>query len=192
MTTIVNLSPLRQVSMVRPVVHKTLQAKMQAAREKSRHHYSKGDILQRRKDLRTCIKKRDKEQEAITKEISRAVKKLHGCDDDESEPDDDSTDDESDTLSDLPSCLLAIKNAKDDMLKLIGADPCEFVKGELTKYVESIPDDCKTRGDISIIENSVAEIEKLLKHVLSLHKTRFSIPAESHLSGTLQTQSHDS
>ncbi|KAG1827958.1 hypothetical protein EV424DRAFT_1345110 [Suillus variegatus] len=119
-----------------------------------------------RKEPMPLFQKRDKEQEAITKEISRAVKKLHGCDDDESEPDDDSTDDESDTLSDLPSCLLAIKNAKDDMLKLIGADPCEFVKGELTKYVESIPDDCKTRGDISIIENSVAEIEKLLKHVI--------------------------
>ncbi|KAG1858007.1 hypothetical protein DFJ58DRAFT_840482 [Suillus subalutaceus] len=144
---------------------------MEAAREKSQRHYAKhrDDILQRRKDLRTCIKKRDNEAEVLSKEILRAVKKaLHGCDDDESEPDtDDSSDnDEIDTLSDLPSCLLAIKNAKDNMLKLIGADPCEFAKDELTKYVKSIPDDCKTKGDVSIIANSVAEIEKLLKRVI--------------------------
>ncbi|KAG1873832.1 hypothetical protein F4604DRAFT_1925409 [Suillus subluteus] len=156
--------------MARPVVHKTLQAKMEAAREKHRRYYAKGDILQRRKDLHTCIKKCDKEADALSKEIARAVKKaLHGCDDDdESEPDtdDSSDDDEIDTLSDLPSCLLAIKHAKDDMLKLIGADPCEFAEGELAKFVESIPDDRTTKGDISIIANSIAEIEKLLKRVI--------------------------
>ncbi|KAG1886582.1 hypothetical protein F4604DRAFT_1917394 [Suillus subluteus] len=128
---------------------------MEAAREKSRHHYAKhrGDILQRRKNLRTCINKRDKEAEALSKEISRAVKKaLHECDDNESELDTDesSDNDKIDTLSDLPSCLLTIKNAKDDMLKLIGADPY----------------DCKTKGDVSIIANSVAKIEKLLKRVI--------------------------
>ncbi|KAG1844381.1 hypothetical protein F4604DRAFT_1937590 [Suillus subluteus] len=116
-----------------------------------------------------CINKCDKEAEALSKEISRAVKKaLHECDDNESELDTDesSDNDEIDTLSDLPSCLLATKNAKDDMLKLIGADPCEFAKDELSKYVKSIPDDCKTKGDVSIIANSVAKIEKLLKRVI--------------------------
>ncbi|KAG1759999.1 hypothetical protein EDD22DRAFT_955377 [Suillus occidentalis] len=151
--------------MARPVIHKTLQARMEAAREKSRCHYAKHkeDILQRWKNLHTCINKHDKEAEVLSKEISRAVKKaLHEGDDEESEPDTDesSDDDEIDTLS---SKLLAIKNTKDDMLKLIGADPCEFAKDELSKYVKSIPDDCKTKGDVSIIANLVAKIEKLLK-----------------------------
>ncbi|KAG1734229.1 uncharacterized protein EDB91DRAFT_1084137 [Suillus paluster] len=106
-----------------------------------------------------CIKKCDKEADALSKEIARAVKKaLHGCDDDdesELDTDDSSDDDEIDTLSDLPSCLLAIKHAKDDMLKLIGADPCKFAE-----------DDRTTKGDISIIANSIAEIKKLLKRVI--------------------------
>lgn len=68
--------------------------------------------------------------------------------------------------SNLPACLLAIKVAKDDMLTLIGADPCEFAKGKLGEYVKSIPDDCSTKGDISIIVNSIGEIEKLLKRVI--------------------------
>ncbi|KAG2341291.1 hypothetical protein BDR05DRAFT_949875 [Suillus weaverae] len=106
------------------------------------------------------VKKCDKEAEAISKEILRAVAKgLHGCEDDdesESDSDDSSDDDETDTLSNLPACLLAIKVAKDDMLTLIGANPCEFVKGKLGD----------TKGDISIIMNSIGEIEKLLKHVI--------------------------
>lgn len=44
-TTIVNLSTLQQVSMARPVIHKTLQARMEAAREKSRRHYAKYVIV---------------------------------------------------------------------------------------------------------------------------------------------------
>ncbi|KAG2144546.1 hypothetical protein DEU56DRAFT_910477 [Suillus clintonianus] len=109
-------------------------------------------ILQRRREH--GVKKRDKEAEAISKEISRAVAKgLRGCEDDdesesasESDSDNSSDDDETDTLSNLPACLLAIKVAKDDMLTLIGANPC--------------------RGDISIIVNSIGEIEKLLKRVI--------------------------
>ncbi|KAG1801202.1 uncharacterized protein BJ212DRAFT_1305115 [Suillus subaureus] len=56
--------------------------------------------------------------------------------------------------------------AKDNMLKLIGADPCELPEGELAKFVKSIPDDHMTKGDISIIANSIANIKKLLKHVI--------------------------
>ncbi|KAG2352370.1 hypothetical protein BDR07DRAFT_1384343 [Suillus spraguei] len=70
------------------------------------------------------------------------------------------------TLSNLPACLLAIKVTKDDMLTLISADPCEFAKDKLAEYIKSIPDDCSTKGDISIIVNSTGEIEKLLKHVI--------------------------
>ncbi|KAG1887171.1 hypothetical protein F4604DRAFT_1916986 [Suillus subluteus] len=116
------------------------------------------------------VKKHDKEAEAITKEISRAVAKLHGRDDDESESDTDnsSDDDEIDTLSDLPACLYAIKTAKDDMLVLIGADPCEFAKDKLAEYVKSIPDDCSAKGDICIIANSTSEIENILKCVIAV------------------------
>ncbi|KAG2351176.1 hypothetical protein BDR07DRAFT_1502349 [Suillus spraguei] len=134
--------------MARPTIHKTVQERKEAAREKHRRYYAKDQILQRRRAH--GVKKRDKEAEAISKEILRAVAKgLHGCeDDDESESDSNnsSDDDETDTLSNLPACLLAIKVAKDDMLTLI--------------------DDCSTKGDISIIVNSIGEIEKLLKRVI--------------------------
>lgn len=43
------------------------------------------------------VKKHDKEAEAITREILRAVAKLHGHDDDESESDTDNSSDD-DTL----------------------------------------------------------------------------------------------
>jgi hypothetical protein len=69
--------------------------------------------------------------------------------------------------SDLPACLYAIKTVKDDMLILIGADPCEFTKDKLAEYVKSIPDDCSTKGDISIIENSIREIKSILKRVIA-------------------------
>ncbi|KAG1861297.1 hypothetical protein F4604DRAFT_1929886 [Suillus subluteus] len=154
--------------MARPTIHKTVQERMEAAREKHRCYYAKDEILQRQRAH--GVKKRDKEAEAISKEILRAVAKaLHGCDDDdesESDTDNSSDDDETDTLSNLPACLLAIKVAKEDMLTLIGADPCEFAKDKLAEYVKSIPDDCSTKGDISIIVNSTGEIEKLLKHVI--------------------------
>ncbi|KAG2118406.1 hypothetical protein DEU56DRAFT_918876 [Suillus clintonianus] len=158
--------------MARPTIHKTVQERKEAAREKHRRYYAKDQILQWRREH--GVKKRDKEAEAISKEISRAVAKgLRGCEDDdesesasESDSDNSSDDDETDTLSNLPACLLAIKVAKDDMLTLISADPCEFAKGKFGEYVKSIPDDCSTKGDISIIVNSIGEIEKLLKRVI--------------------------
>ncbi|KAG1875868.1 hypothetical protein C8R48DRAFT_669138 [Suillus tomentosus] len=155
--------------MARPTIHKTVQERKEAAQEKHRRYYAKhrDQILQRQRAH--GVKKCDKEAEAISKEILRAVAKLHGCEDDDesgSDSDNSSDDDETDTLSNLPACLLAIKVAKDDMLPLIGADPCEFAKGKLGEYVKSIPDDCSTKGDISIIVNSISEIEKLLKRVI--------------------------
>ncbi|KAG1872265.1 hypothetical protein F4604DRAFT_1925885 [Suillus subluteus] len=41
-------------------------------------------------------------------------------------------------LYDLPECLLAIKNVKDQMLETIGDDPCTFTKGILHLYAESL------------------------------------------------------
>ncbi|KAG1852304.1 hypothetical protein DFJ58DRAFT_728637 [Suillus subalutaceus] len=146
--------------MARPTIHKTVQERMEAAREKHRHYYAKDTILQWRRVL--GVKKHDKEAEALAKEILKAVAKaLHGCDNDdksESDTDNSSDNDEIDILSNLPACLLAIKVAKDNMLTLIGADPCEFAKDKLAEYVKSIPDDCSTKGDISIIMNSIDEI----------------------------------
>ncbi|KAG2091661.1 uncharacterized protein F5147DRAFT_657888 [Suillus discolor] len=152
--------------MARPTIHNTAQERIEA-REKNKHYYAKhrDAILQRRR--MHGVQKRDKEEEAIMKEILRAVAKLHGCDDDESESDTDNSNDD-DILSDLPACLHAIKIAKDDMLVLIGADPCEFAKDKLAEYVKSIPDNCSAKGDISIIANSISEIESILKRVTAV------------------------
>ncbi|KAG2048875.1 hypothetical protein BDR06DRAFT_975715 [Suillus hirtellus] len=105
------------------------------------------------------VGKCDKEAEAITKEISRAVAKLYGHDDNESESDTDSDLSDDDTLSDLPACLHTVKTAKENMLILISANPCEFAKDKLAKYIKSIPDNCSAKGDISIIANSISKIE---------------------------------
>ncbi|KAG2359747.1 hypothetical protein BDR07DRAFT_1487914 [Suillus spraguei] len=123
--------------MVHPTIHKIVQERMEAAQEKHRHYYAKDKILQRRRAH--GVKKHDKEAEARAKEISRAVAKaLHGCDnDDESESD--------------------TNNSSDDD---------EIDTDKLAEYIKSIPDDCSTKGDISIIVNSTGEIEKLLKHVI--------------------------
>ncbi|KAG1844479.1 hypothetical protein F4604DRAFT_1689098 [Suillus subluteus] len=157
--------------MAHPTIHKTVQERLEAAREKHRRYYAKhrDEILQWRRVL--GVKKHDKKAEALAKEISRAVAKaLHGRDDDdesESDTDNSSDDEEIDTLSNLLACLLTIKVAKDDMLALIGTDPCKFAKNKLAEYVKSIPDDCSTKGDISIIMNSTGEIEKILKRVIT-------------------------
>lgn len=109
--------------MARPTIHKTVQKRKEAAREKHRCYYAKcviillivpdaipdtyrhrDQILQRRREH--GVKKCDKEAEAISKEILRAVAKgLRGCEDDdesesasESDSDNSSDDDETDTL----------------------------------------------------------------------------------------------
>ncbi|KAG1787705.1 uncharacterized protein HD556DRAFT_1312594 [Suillus plorans] len=146
------------------------QEGIEAAREKNRHYYAKHRDTLLQWWRMHGVKKCDKEAEVITKEILRAVEKtLHGHDDNESESDTDnsSDDDEIDTLSDLPACLHTIKTTKDDMLVLIGADPCEFAKDKLAEYVKSIPDDCSAKGDICIIMNSISEIENILKRVIA-------------------------
>ncbi|KAG2087540.1 uncharacterized protein F5147DRAFT_781304 [Suillus discolor] len=130
--------------MAHPTIHNTAQERIEA-QEKNKHYYAKDAILQWWR--MHGVQKRDKEEEAITKEILRAVAKLHGCDDNESESDTDNSSDD-DILSNQPACLHAIKTAKDNMLVLIGADPCEFAKDKLAEYVKSIPDNCSAKGDI--------------------------------------------
>jgi hypothetical protein len=92
---------------------------MEAAQEKHRCYYAKyviillivpnavPDTYRHRDEILQWqrahgVKKRDREAEAVSKEILRAVAKaLHGCDDDdesESDTDNSSDDDETDTL----------------------------------------------------------------------------------------------
>jgi len=66
----------------------------------------------------------------------------------------------------LAECLFALKGIKDDMLSLIGSDPCTYVEGIFQEYVKSMADDDETNGDISIIDKSMAKVEKILNHAI--------------------------
>ncbi|KAG2061166.1 hypothetical protein BDR06DRAFT_966935, partial [Suillus hirtellus] len=112
-------------------------------------------ILKRRRELRLT----KPSQEVL--EIQRALAVALGYDEDPSEPE--TSDDENDALSlDLPSCLLAFKSIKDEMLVLI-REPCAFTENLLLQYVKSLPDDVHGKGDTSIIQNAKTEVEHLLR-----------------------------
>ncbi|KAG1771525.1 hypothetical protein EDD22DRAFT_842758 [Suillus occidentalis] len=160
--------------MVRPVVHKTPEAKLQASRERHRRHYAKhrDDILKRRRVLRSSKTKESEAANKFSKELLKAVAKAlrHGDDDEsesESDSDDDSEpeDDENIKLDDLPECLRVVKDIKDEMLAMIGDDPCKFVEGVFCDYVKSFPED-SSPGDISIIESSISKVQKILNRTI--------------------------
>jgi hypothetical protein len=70
---------------------------------------------------------------------------------------------------DLPECLLIIKNVKDQMMEMVGNDPCTFTKEIVHLYVQSLlVDDCSTKGDITIIENEMTKVQKLLNHAIPM------------------------
>ncbi|KAG1855722.1 hypothetical protein DFJ58DRAFT_727377 [Suillus subalutaceus] len=84
--------------MPRPPIHKTNEAKLQAAREKSQRHYAKDRILKRRRELRVEKIKPTWETRLFEKAVARALKSRD--DEDESDPEletDESSDDENDT-----------------------------------------------------------------------------------------------
>ncbi|KAG1801183.1 hypothetical protein EV424DRAFT_1538177 [Suillus variegatus] len=113
-------------------------------------------ILSRRRGLRLTKPSQE------VQEIQRALAVAFGYDEDLSEPE--TSDDENDALSlDLPSCLLAFKNIKDEMLVLIG-EPCTFTESLLLQYIKSFPDEMHGEGDTSIIQNAKTEVERLLRH----------------------------
>ncbi|KAG1884561.1 hypothetical protein F4604DRAFT_1918992 [Suillus subluteus] len=135
--------------MVRPVIHKMLEAKLEA--------------VHKRHLLSLC-----KAAKKFTKELLNAVTKaLHRRDEDESksesdlDDDSESDDDESNKPYDLPECLHILKAIKDEMLEMISDDPCKFIEGVLCNYVKSFPED-SSPGDISIIETSIAKVQEIL------------------------------
>ncbi|KAG1723576.1 hypothetical protein EDB19DRAFT_1916042 [Suillus lakei] len=158
--------------MARPIIHKTLEAKLAAAREKCRRYYAKNKelILKRRRELHSAKPERDvKESQKMLEAISKA---LHGSASDEdsdpaSEPDEENSSDhdaEAD-LSDLTQCLIALKIIKDDMLELTD-DPCAFVQGVFLEYIKTL--DSSTKGDVTILEKTLATVEGLLNRVIPI------------------------
>ncbi|KAG1878130.1 hypothetical protein DFJ58DRAFT_720874 [Suillus subalutaceus] len=147
--------------MARPPIYKTEEAKQAAARERHRHHYAKNrdSILKRRRDLR-IIKPSQEIQE-----IEKALAKALGYDDDKDDTttSEIETSDDENKLLDLPECLLALKNIKDEMLELV-QEPRAFTEGILTQYVKSLPDDGYSKGDTSIVKTAKDKIEGLLHH----------------------------
>ncbi|KAG2135861.1 hypothetical protein DEU56DRAFT_756546 [Suillus clintonianus] len=152
--------------MPRPLIHKTLEEKLQAGREKRRRHYAKNrdKILRRRRELRV-------EKHMGPSELEQAIARaLHGSgsdkdgDSDESETDNSSDIEENDDpLSDLTGCLLTLKVIKDEMLTLI-PEPCAFAEGVLLQFVNSITytDDRADDGDRTIVTNMIPMVQGLL------------------------------
>lgn len=68
----------------------------------------------------------------------------------------------------LMECLLTLKDIKDDMLALIGGDPCTYVEGIFQEYAKSMADDDETDGDISIINKSMSKVEKILDRAIPI------------------------
>ncbi|KAG1889814.1 uncharacterized protein F5891DRAFT_1198291 [Suillus fuscotomentosus] len=150
-----SIFPVCMIIMLHPPVHKTEQKNFEASQERCQHHYAKDGILSRRRGLRLTKPSQE------VQEIQRALAVALGYDEDLSEPE--TSDDENDALSiDLPSCLLAFKSIKDEMLVLIG-EPCAFTESLLLQYVKSLPDEVHGKGDTSIIQNAKTEVERLLR-----------------------------
>ncbi|KAG2051240.1 hypothetical protein BDR06DRAFT_1010590 [Suillus hirtellus] len=86
-----------------------------------------------------CIILKKPNLQQIKKDADVTMKTL-GYDEDEtgtiSEPE--TGEDENDALTDLPSCLLALKSIKDKMLVLI-QEPCTFTEGLLFRSSDSLP-----------------------------------------------------
>ncbi|KAG1853789.1 hypothetical protein C8R48DRAFT_776946 [Suillus tomentosus] len=126
--------PVCTIIILRPPMHKTEEAKLAADQERCRCHYEKDSILKRRRELR--LAEPSQEIQEIKKELAIAL----GYDEDEtgtiSEPE--TGEDENDALTDLPSCLLALKSIKDEMLVLI-QEPCTFTEGLLLRSSDSLP-----------------------------------------------------
>ncbi|KAG1884888.1 hypothetical protein F4604DRAFT_1918551 [Suillus subluteus] len=183
------LQPLK--IMPRPSIHKTLEAKLQASREKNRHHYAKNRdrILNRRRELRV---EKDTGPSELQKAVARA---LHGYDSDEDEDElemsgDVEENDDDIIPSDLPGCLLAIKRIKDDMLSLIN-EPQAFTKALLLQFVKSITytDDRADNGDQTIVTNMVAKVRDLLNQAIpiqdEIHNYSGSLAAEFRAANTV-------
>ncbi|KAG2033228.1 hypothetical protein BDR03DRAFT_985154 [Suillus americanus] len=127
--------------MVRPLIRQTTQEKIAAA---LRHRDA---ILKRCRELRSSKSKEAWAEANFSKDLCKALAKaLRNIDKDasESESDDDSLSDSDEyKLYDLPECLIAIKKSL-------------------------LVDDCSTNGDISIIENAMAKVQKLLKDTIPM------------------------
>ncbi|KAG1902460.1 uncharacterized protein F5891DRAFT_978759 [Suillus fuscotomentosus] len=159
--------------MARPLICKTTEAKIVAAREKRARYYAnhRDSILKRRQELHSSKSKQARAEAKQSKELSKAIAKALRSSDTDSESDnesDNSSDEDENKLNDLPECLLVIKNIKDNMLKTIGDDPCVFAQGILQAYVQSMMvDDCSTKGDISIIESAMVKVQKSLDDTIA-------------------------
>lgn len=71
--------------------------------------------------------------------------------------------------SNLPECLLAITHIKDQMLELIVNDPSTFTKDILLLNTKSLlVNNCSTKRDVTIIENAMTKVQKLLNNMIPL------------------------
>ncbi|KAG1856533.1 hypothetical protein C8R48DRAFT_674944 [Suillus tomentosus] len=159
--------------MPRPIIHKTPEAKLAAAREKRRSYYARNRdrILKNRRELRSSNSKESREARKFSRDLSKAVAKALRRDEDESESntgseDSQDSDDDESQPDNLPECLRIVKEIKDEMLAKIN-DPCTFVHGILCAYVKNMPDDSSTKADISIIETPMADVQKLLNRTIA-------------------------
>ncbi|KAG2030870.1 hypothetical protein BDR03DRAFT_1016705 [Suillus americanus] len=125
--------------MVHPTIYKSHQARVQAAREKHRHHYQKF-------------------REVIRAKRHQSHKEKKSCQDNEP------SDDEDEPMETLQDCIAAVKYAKDDFMTYVKA-PQRFFDLLIDEYSKTMPDPevCPTRnGDKSVFECAITSLEEFL------------------------------
>ncbi|KAH7917564.1 hypothetical protein BV22DRAFT_1135303 [Leucogyrophana mollusca] len=154
--------------MARPTIHKTLEAKQQAARTKRRAYYARHKDIINAKRRKPCQPETRKQQrEALEVELvgSDVEKDLS-----------DSGDDisffslmfsliDSDTMT-VGDCLAIVKDAKDELIALTGA-PRTYITCILHEFVATMnpenadsPDE-DIDGDLKVFKDAIAQVEKI-------------------------------
>ncbi|KAJ8582082.1 hypothetical protein M405DRAFT_868128 [Rhizopogon salebrosus TDB-379] len=136
--------------MVRPTIHTTAEAKLQAAREKRRRYYQKcrDTILAKRRQSR-----KEKKSCQNVKGSNDAQSHLHEKCDEESE--------DEESIGTLHDCIAVVKHAKDDFMQHVKV-PHKFIEGILDAYTKTMPDAPGEYGDIKILEEAISGLEDFL------------------------------
>ncbi|KAH7903154.1 hypothetical protein BJ138DRAFT_1120663 [Hygrophoropsis aurantiaca] len=138
--------------MVRPTIHKTPAAKLEASKAKRRNYYYREAINEGRR--KHCAKRARAES---VEEEDRSNVVEGGSDDD----------DELSDLSSLADCIATVTYAKDELLELVGS-PRAFVSTVLQEFIATMYDtdvdsmeDDNSDGDLSVIEGAIASVETI-------------------------------
>ncbi|KAH7904783.1 hypothetical protein BJ138DRAFT_1119087 [Hygrophoropsis aurantiaca] len=156
--------------MARPAIHKTEEAKRQAAKEKRLKHYNNTDLKNRdainaRRRIECLPENRLVKRRKRSPCTKKATEPQEGAPGDDASANGKDSDFDPDNMT-LTDCLSLVKDAKDELLELVGGAPRTYVGSVLHKFVatmeysESAEDDDSDR-DVSVITRAIDAIEDI-------------------------------